>query len=128
MCIGKGFTANRNCCFSSDNDMMIGNDVLLGWNVNIRTSDGHPLFKVDDRKKELNPSKSVHIGEHVWLAANVDIMKGVCIPDNCIVGYRSCVTKPFDEQYCVIAGFPAKIVKHNVCWERDRINTNQKNI
>ena len=116
---GDQFSCNRNCCFSSDSKIEFGNDVLLGWNVNIRTSDGHPVCKVDDERQILNLARPVRIGNHVWIAANADILKGVDIQDNCIIGYRSCVTKSILEKNVVIAGYPARIVKRDIQWRRE---------
>lgn len=116
---GPGFTCNRNCCFTSDNSIEIGDDALLGWNVKIRTSDGHPIYPLDQENMCLNEGKPVRIGDHVWLAAHVDILKGSMIPDGCVVGYRSCVTKAFFEPNCIIAGYPAKIIKKGIRWKRD---------
>lgn len=53
--IGDGFSCNKNCCFSSDDSIQVGKDVLLGWNVDIRTSDGHTIFhKNDETKAQIN--------------------------------------------------------------------------
>lgn len=113
---GKNFTANRNCFFSCTENIKIGNDVLVGWNVNIRDTDGHPIFNLDNTKTMINENKPVEIGNHVWVGANVDILKGVVIPDDCIIGYNSCVTKKFTDNNCVIGGYPSKIIQSNVTW------------
>ena len=113
---GDNFNCNMNCFLSCSNKVTLGNDVLLGWSINIRDSDGHNVFDLDDRNVETNISKPVSIGNHVWVASNVDILKGVNIPDDCVVGYRSCVTKNFEEKNCIIAGYPAKVVKRNINW------------
>ena len=117
--IGANFTCNRNGLFSVDAPVCIGEDALLGWNVKLRTSDGHPIYEIEDESKEINPAKPINIGNHVWIAADVDILKGVKIPSNCVIGYRSCVTKSIQEENCVIAGYPAKIVKRDIMWRRD---------
>ena len=58
----------------------------------------------------------VEIGNHVWIAAFVDILKGVNIPSDSVVAYRSCVTKPFFNEHSLIAGYPAKQIKEQVNW------------
>ena len=54
----------------------------------------------------------------MWIAANVDILKGVHVGDGCVIGYRSCLTKSIEDEHCLIAGYPAKILKRNIFWER----------
>lgn len=112
---GKNFSANRNCFISSDNDMTFGDDVLLGWNVNIRDSDGHQILY--ERAK--NKCPKVQIGNHVWICSNVDILKGTKINNECIVAYRSCVTGlEVNSTNNLIGGYPAKILKNNVTWKK----------
>jgi acetyltransferase-like isoleucine patch superfamily enzyme len=113
---GSNFSCNKNCFISCNKGVTFGDNVLLGWSVNVRDSDGHTVFNLNDTKFETNTSEPVSIGNHVWIAANVNILKGVEIPDDCIVGYNSCVTKKFADKNCIIAGYPAKIVRSNVSW------------
>ena len=102
--------------FFCDNITTIGNDVLIGWNVNIRSSDGHHIY--DTVTKLNNPIvKPVTIGNHVWIASNVDILKGSYIPDNCVVAYRSCVLSRFTTPHCIISGYPAKVLRENISWK-----------
>ena len=43
---------------------------------------------------------------------NSTILKNTSIPDGCIVGCCSVVTKSFDMKNCAIAGNPAKILRY----------------
>ncbi|MEH7746151.1 acyltransferase [Neobacillus drentensis] len=117
--IGNNFSSNRGCCISSDTSVQINEDAMLGWNVHIRTSDGHPIFALDDLSHKINENRPVVIGKHVWIASNANILKGAIIPDNSVVGYGACVTRGFNENNSVIAGCPAKIVRTGVHWERE---------
>ena len=69
-------------------------------------TDGHP-------GKVQAPIK---IGNHVWICSKVDILKGAGCGDNCVIGYRSLLTKQFDQNNVLIAGHPAKVIKENVEW------------
>lgn len=53
----------------------------------------------------------IEIGEDVWIAANVTILKGVKIGDGAIVAAGSVVTKDVDN-YSLVAGVPAKHLKY----------------
>ena len=115
--IGNNFATNKKCSLLCDGDMRIGNDVLLGWEVNIRDSDGHVIY--DNITKIKNPiQKDVTIGNHVWVASCVDILKGTEIRDNSVIAYRSCVLSKFDKSNCIIGGYPAKILRENINWEK----------
>ncbi|WP_332695633.1 acyltransferase [Halalkalibacter lacteus] len=98
----------------------IGEDCMFSYDIAVRTTDAHSVLDVET-KERLNIAKDVTIGNHVWVAANVLISKGSVIPDDCIIGARSVVTKPFTDPHCTIAGSPAKIIKTGVTWTRDRI-------
>lgn len=113
--VGNNFSCNKNCFLACSEGITIGDDVLLGWSVNIRDSDGHSIINLDNRITE-DEENIVVIKDHVWIAANVDILKGVRIPTNCVVGYNSCITNKFFEENCIIAGYPAKVVKTNINW------------
>lgn len=113
--IGTNFSCNTNCFISCTKEINIGNDVLLGWNVNIRDSDGHTILQDKVEKPSLG---KVDIGNHVWIAALVDILKGTNIPDDCVIGYRSCITKQFFDTNCVIAGYPATVIQKNITWRK----------
>lgn len=116
--VGKNFATNKNCFISCSKSVKIGNDVLLGWNVNVRDSDGHNIYTNVVRDRIINEDKAVEIGDNVWIASHTDILKGVEIPSGCIIGYRSCLTRSISENNCIVAGYPAKIVRKNILWER----------
>lgn len=55
--------------------------------------------------------KSVKIGKNCWLGNSVTILPGVELGDNVTVGANCVVTKSFPSNV-VIAGCPAKIIRH----------------
>lgn len=93
---------------------MFGTDNLLGWNVCVRDGDGHKIRSEDGQVENVN--RPITVGDHVWLASNVDLLKGSFIPSGCIVGWRSIVTRQFYEKNSIIAGIPAKVVKNDIIW------------
>jgi acetyltransferase-like isoleucine patch superfamily enzyme len=113
---GNNFSCNKHCSFSCSEGIKFGYDCLIGGNVNVRDSDGHTVFTIGNEDK-MNENAPVVIGNHVWLCSNVDILKGVNIPDDCVVGYKGCVTKKFNEKNSLIAGYPARIMKSNINWK-----------
>ena len=86
--------------------VFIGNYVQFGPNVGILSAN-HDLY--DQNKYNVAPIK---IGDYSWIGMNCVVTAGVELGTRTIVGAGSVVTKSFPEGYCVIAGNPAKIIKH----------------
>lgn len=68
----------------------------------------------------INYAKDILIDDHVWLGNHVQILKGVKIGTNSVLSIGSIVTKDIPIN-SVAVGIPAKVVKCNVNWLRDRI-------
>lgn len=112
---GDCFSAGKNTFISCTKQIVFGYDILMGWNCSIRDSDGHTILYDSEPQDALKP---VYIGNHVWLAAESHILKGVTIMDNSVVAYRSLVLNAFNKKGLLIGGSPAKILKESVSWER----------
>lgn len=100
-------------------EVIIGNDCVFARETTIRNSDTHTIYSLEDKKRILNPNKSVYIDDHVWITQKCTILKGVHIPSNCIIGTCSVVTKSCATQNCILSGNPAKTVKENINWDRN---------
>jgi maltose O-acetyltransferase len=88
-------TLGRNC--------LTGSAVIMDTDFHECMDPSHILYG--------NPtSKPVTIGNNVWLCGQCALLKGSCVGDNSVVGFRAVVTKNFPGDV-VIAGNPAKIVK-----------------
>lgn len=98
----------------------IGRECLFSSKINIRTGDSHSLVQKGTMNR-INPSRSIDIGDHVWIGMGVTILKGTRIADHCVVGAASLLNKVYERPNCVIAGVPAKEVKENVDWVAERI-------
>ena len=97
----------------------IGNDCMFSSNIRFRTGDSHTVTDLDGTR--INPSSNIVIGNHVWIGQDTFVGKGVVVKDDSIVGAGSVVTKKFEQQGVAIAGNPARIIKENVNWKRERI-------
>lgn len=100
-----------------DENCFIGDNCLLSWGIKIRTSDGHSVVDLDTNKA-INLPQDVNVGDRVWVGEGVSFLKGSLISADSVVGSHAIVTRKFDQPNCVIAGFPAKIVKENIKWDR----------
>jgi acetyltransferase-like isoleucine patch superfamily enzyme len=116
--IGRGLSVTRNINIRAveSTSITIGEDCLFGSDITIRTTDGHPIYDAKSRER-INASKSIAIGNHVWIADSAYLLKGVTIGDASVVGACSLVTKSVPD-HCVCAGNPARVVKTGITWER----------
>lgn len=110
--LGSGYI-NKNCQIRCHHKISIGHGVAIAENVYIRDNDSHELITSGNYKIK---SSDIKIGNHVWIGANVTILKGVSIGDGSIVAAGSVVTKSIPES-CLAAGVPAKVIKENVEWK-----------
>ena len=118
--VGEGTTSNGVLVMlmESGSSATIGRDCMISSGVVMQGSDTHCIFDADGRL--VNAGRGISVGDHVWIGRDVKIAKNTAVPSNCIVGMGSVVTKSFDEENCVVAGVPAKVVKRGVSWSRQR--------
>jgi galactoside O-acetyltransferase len=121
-----------NSSIISKTSVTLGNDILVAWGVTFYDHDSHSLdYKERDRdiKNAYNDfinekgnylknkdwstvnSAPIKVEDHAWIGAEALILKGVTIGEGAVVGARSVVTKDVPP-YTVVAGNPAKVVKH----------------
>lgn len=118
--IGDNTTMTRDIHICAQEDGMsitIGRDCMFSNNIIVRTSDSHPIYK---EGKRLNHPAPVVIGNHVWVAPETTVLKGVTVGDNCILASKSLLTKSVNES-SLVAGIPAKVVKTGVNWTREAL-------
>jgi len=115
-CTSNGITIR---CFEDNSKVEIGEDCMFSANIAIECTDTHAVFDINT-KELLNAGSFVKLGNHVWVGADTSILKNTNIPNNCIIGRQSLVTKSFEEENCLIAGSPAQIKKKNINWSRLR--------
>lgn len=114
--IGENSFSADTSIFLVDNSIEVGKDCMFSNNVRIIT-DTHSVLD-NNTKEVLNlPTKPIKIGNHVWLGERTTLTKNAQIPDDCIIGIASVITKSFNEGHCVIAGSPARVVKQNITWD-----------
>lgn len=118
--IGEDFTMESGHIASTEGEnIFIGDDCMFSNDVEIRNGDSHPILDKETGKRT-NNAASVTIGNHVWITAHVRILKGAVIPDGSIIGNSSVLSGKFKDNNSIYAGMPAKQVKTNIMWERDR--------
>ena len=122
--IGESVTINRFCNIKAVPEVIIGNNVLIS---NFCILDGdirignkvifgpfcHLISDTHDYEKDISKGKGsrrIIIGNNVWIASNVKILKGVNIGDNCVIGAGSVVDKNVPNN-SMVAGIQARIIR-----------------
>ena len=106
--VGKNFYANSYCTIIDVAPVKIGDNVMLGPNVQIITA-GHPIHP-DSRNSKYEYGMPITIGDNVWIGAGAIILPGVNIGNNTVIGAGAVVTKDIPDGV-VVAGNPCRILK-----------------
>jgi len=115
--IGKNSIIGHGCYLSAKEGkkLLIGNGCMFSRNTKLMTSDGHFIYK---NGEIINQGSDIVVGNNVWLADNVTILKGVCIGDGSIAGINSTITKNV-ENNSIVAGNPARVIKKDIdSWDK----------
>ena len=115
--IGDNFFANFNLLVMDDGKIFIGNNVMIGPNVSL-LSTNHPLI-ADERIRLRYPdghvsmsefAGEIHIEDDVWLGANVSVLDNVTIGKGAVIGACSVVTKDIPAGWLAF-GNPARCIR-----------------
>ncbi|MER0122937.1 sugar O-acetyltransferase [Streptococcus sp. ZJ93] len=106
--VGENFYANFNCTFLDVCPIRIGDNAMLGPNVQLLTP-LHPL-EANERILGMEYGKPITIGDNFWAGGGVTILPGISLGNNVVVGAGSVVTKSFGDNL-VLAGNPARIIQ-----------------
>lgn len=106
--IGVNFYSDINLTILDKAVVHIGNNVILGPNVNIYTSQ-HPFHEIE-RMRGLEYAKPVIIYDNVWIGGNVTLLPGVKINQGAIIGAGSVVTEDIPP-YVIAVGNPCRVIR-----------------
>ena len=106
--VGEKVFMNFNCCILDVCEVTMGNNVLLGPNVQIYTAT-HPI-DAETRLTWLEFAKPISIGNDVWIGGGAIINPGVTIGNGVVIGSGAVVTKDVPDNVFV-GGNPAKTIK-----------------
>ena len=112
--LGSNVSLGNNCHIGAIDQIIIGNNVLMGSKIYI-TDHFHGAISAEDKaippvQRKLFSKGPVIIGDNVWIGDNVVIMPGVTIGKGAVIGANAVVTKDVPD-YGVAVGVPAKVIK-----------------
>jgi acetyltransferase-like isoleucine patch superfamily enzyme len=127
--IGKNTFIAQNSMIVSSESIEIGDNCMISWDCMIQDNNSHPVSKKKRQEQMIrleektdcvdsgqvfplneSKSKSVKIGNNVWIGARVIVLKGVIIGNNSIIAAGSIVTKNVPSN-TIYGGNPAKVIK-----------------
>lgn len=99
--IGNGTYINRNTNIIARDEINIGEDCQIAWDVNIMDSNLHNLHPTEEN------SEPVHIADNVWIGCRSIILKGVQIGKGSVIAAGAVVTTDVPP-FTVYGGVPAQ--------------------
>ena len=109
--VGDDVFFNFNCVVLDVCKVTLGDRVLVGPNVQFYPAT-HPLAPIP-RGQLWEYGKPIVIGSDVWIGGSAVICPGVSIGERTVIAAGAVVTKNFPLDV-VVAGNPAKVIKHPV--------------
>ena len=98
---------------SERQNLVVGGGGVFSFGIWLRTADPHLLYDCDSMKR-INPSKSIFIGDHVWLGQGALILKGCRIGSGSVLAAGAVLAGKTMASNTVYAGNPAGKIKENV--------------
>lgn len=95
---------------SAFNEIIIGDNTMIGGNVLITDSDWHPISPDMRDCYEEAKTSPVNIGKNVFIGTRSIILKGVSIGDNTVIGAGSVVACDIPENV-IACGNPCRVIK-----------------
>lgn len=107
---------------SEQQNILIGREGLCSFGVFVRTADPHLLYDCQT-KRRINASRSVLIGDHVWLGQNVLILKGTRVGSGSVVGGGAVLSGKKVPSNAAVAGNPARVVRRNLFFSSECVHS-----
>ena len=112
--INKGFKI----VISEQTNLFFGNNCMIAPECCIRSADPHIIYDINT-KKRINQSKSIFIGDNVWIAQRVMILKNTRIGSGAVIGAMSLVTNKEYKSNTIYGGSPARKIKEGIFFIHD---------
>lgn len=120
---GKGIYTNSKLAIMATErkHVCIGDDGLFSHRIKMRTADPHLLYDAKSYVR-INDSRSIFIGDHVWIGQEATILKGSQIGSGSVIGTNAVVAnKTLYSNHCY-AGNPVRVIKKNIFFTRHSVH------
>lgn len=114
-------TAAKSLSLSERKNIIIGDDCLFSYNIWFRIADPHLIYDSLTYQR-INPSKSIFLGDHVWIGQDSAFVKGAFVCSGSIIGAKSLVGGKIYYSNTINAGNPCKEIKRNIFWTNECVH------
>lgn len=101
---GRNSSICRFHFFEASGSVYIGSNTIIAGRSSL-------FFTHGIAPDALNDVRSIKIGSWCYVGAATRFLPGSSVADGTFVGMGAVVTREFSEQYCLVAGVPARVVK-----------------
>lgn len=98
--VGKNFFANHNTVILDGAKVTFGDNVFIAPNCGFYTA-GHPI-DAERRNQGLEYAYPITVSDNVWIGAGVQVMPGVKIGSNVVIGGGSVVVKDIPDNVVAV--------------------------
>ena len=106
--VGENFYANHGLVILDGGGVTFGDNVFIAPSCGFHTA-GHPI-DYERRNKGLEYAYPIRVGDNVWIGAGVQVMPGVTIGSDVVIGGGSVVTKDIPD-HSVAVGNPCRVIR-----------------
>lgn len=106
---------------SEQQNILIGKEDLFSFGIFIRTADPHLLYDCET-KRRINASRSVLIGDHVWIGQNALILKGTQVGSGSVIGGGAVLSGKKVISNAAVCGNPAREIRRNIFFSSECVH------
>ncbi|WP_289687152.1 hypothetical protein [Helicobacter rodentium] len=114
--------SRRSFAATERKNIVVGNHCLISYSLWFRTADPHLIYDRDFFKR-INPSKSIYLGDHIWIGQEAGFVKGGFVASGSIIGAKSLVVGKKYHSNTINAGNPCKQVKEGIFWSGECVHS-----
>lgn len=106
--VGENFYSNHNLVILDGAKVTFGDNVFIAPDCGFHTA-GHPI-DFERRNQGLEYAYPITVGDNVWFGAGVQVMPGVTIGSDVVIGGGSVVVKDIPD-HSVAVGNPCRVIR-----------------
>lgn len=106
---------------SERQNILLGREGLFSFGIFMRTADPHLLYDCET-KRRINASRSVLIGDHVWIGQNALILKGTQVGSGSVIGGDAVLSGKKIISNAVACGNPARVIRRNIFFSSECVH------
>ena len=115
------FNGPLHAIVSERRNLFVGSDSLFSFGIWLRTADPHLIYDAETHKR-INPSRSIVIGDHVWIGQNALILKGSSVGSGSIISANCVISGKTVGSNCIYAGNPGRPIKRGVFFLKENVH------